>query len=37
MRYMAVVQYVGTNYFGWQRQPFEISVQQVIEDKLSIF
>ncbi|OQA79329.1 MAG: tRNA pseudouridine synthase A [Tenericutes bacterium ADurb.Bin239] len=35
MRYMAVVQYVGTNYFGWQRQPFEISVQQVIEDKLS--
>lgn len=32
---MAVVQYVGTNYFGWQRQPFEISVQQVIEDKLS--
>ncbi len=36
MRYVAVVKYVGTKYFGWQRQPFEISVQQVIEDKLSM-
>lgn len=35
MRYVAIVKYLGTNYFGWQRQPFEISVQQVIEDKLS--
>lgn len=35
MRYVAVVEYLGTNYFGWQRQPFEISVQQIIEDKLS--
>tara|TARA_B100001173_G_C16016767_1_gene560081 strand:- start:1491 stop:2267 length:777 start_codon:yes stop_codon:yes gene_type:complete len=26
--------YNGTNYHGWQRQPFSISVQQVIEEAL---
>ncbi|GAB4444096.1 MAG: tRNA pseudouridine(38-40) synthase TruA [bacterium] len=29
------VEYEGTNYFGWQRQKGAVTVQQVIEDKLS--
>ncbi len=29
------VEYEGTNYFGWQRQKDNITVQQVIEEKLS--
>lgn len=36
MRYMARLAYNGTHYFGWQRQPNQISVQQVIEEKLSL-
>jgi len=36
MRYMARLAYNGTHYFGWQRQPHQISVQQVIEEKLSM-
>ena len=35
MRLFASVYYKGTNYFGWQRQPNVITVQEVIEDKLS--
>ncbi len=35
MRIFASVCYKGTNYFGWQKQPNVISVQEVIESKLS--
>lgn len=34
-RYFFELSYNGTDYFGWQRQPKDISVQQVIEDSLS--
>ena len=35
MRYFAELTYKGTNYFGWQRQPRQISVQEVIETAFS--
>lgn len=35
MRYFIEVAYNGKNYFGWQRQPNQISVQQVLEEALS--
>lgn len=35
MRYFIEVAYNGKNYFGWQRQPNQISVQQVLEESLS--
>jgi len=28
------LQYLGTNYYGWQRQPQQISVQQVLEETI---
>ena len=31
MRYFAELAYNGMNYFGWQRQPKDISVQEVLE------
>lgn len=34
-RYFIELAYNGTKYFGWQRQPREISVQEVIEDVLT--
>ena len=34
-RYFIELQYKGTDFFGWQRQPNEISVQEVIEDVLT--
>jgi len=34
-RYFLELAYDGTDYFGWQRQPNDISVQQVIEEQLS--
>ena len=34
MRYFAQLSYSGTNYHGWQRQPSDLSVQEVVEDKL---
>lgn len=37
MRYVMVVEYDGTDYSGWQRQDNAPSVQQTIEDKLSVF
>lgn len=37
MRYFLEIAYHGKNYFGWQRQPNEISVQQVLEECLSTF
>lgn len=36
MRYFARLAYRGTRYFGWQRQPNQISVQEKIEDTLQI-
>ncbi len=35
MRYFIELQYLGTNYHGWQVQPNAISVQQLIENALS--
>lgn len=34
-RYFIELSYDGTNFFGWQRQPKDISVQEVIEKQLS--
>ncbi len=35
LRYFIEIAYKGKNYFGWQRQPNDISVQQVLEETLS--
>lgn len=35
MRYFVHIGYKGTNYFGWQRQPNKLSVQEVLEGSLS--
>ena len=35
MRYFLRLRYLGTNFFGWQRQPDKISVQEAIEEALS--
>ena len=35
MRYKVILKYNGAHYFGWQRQKNEISVQSVVEEKLS--
>jgi len=35
LRYFIEIAYNGKNYFGWQRQPKQISVQQVLEETLS--
>ena len=35
MRYFVHIGYKGTNYFGWQRQPDKLSVQEILEDNLS--
>lgn len=35
-RYFIFLQYKGTNYHGWQNQPNAITVQQVLEEKLSV-
>jgi tRNA pseudouridine38-40 synthase len=34
-RYFIEISYNGSDFFGWQRQPRQISVQEVIEDSLS--
>ena len=34
-RYIVQLSYKGTRYYGWQRQPREISVQEVVEKALS--
>ncbi|AXT62977.1 tRNA pseudouridine(38-40) synthase TruA [Aquimarina sp. AD10] len=36
MRYFLELSYNGTLYHGWQRQPNAISVQEVLEDALSL-
>lgn len=35
MRYIAIVKYDGSAYFGWQKQVNELTIQAVIEDKIS--
>lgn len=35
MRYSFQIAYLGSDYFGWQRQPRQISVQQVLEENMS--
>lgn len=35
MRYFVHIGYKGSNYFGWQRQPDKLSVQEIIEEKLA--
>ncbi len=35
MRYFIEIAYKGKNYFGWQRQPNQPSVQQVLEETIS--
>jgi len=35
--YKLTIKYIGTNYFGWQRQPDKPTIQQTIEDTLEIF
>ena len=35
--YKLLIKYIGTNYYGWQRQKNHISVQETIEKKLEHF
>ena len=34
-RYFIFLAYKGTHYFGWQKQPKQISIQQTLEDAFS--
>lgn len=34
--YLLKISYLGINYFGWQKQPNKPTIQQFLEDKLSI-
>lgn len=36
MRYFFQASYRGTNYAGWQRQPQDLSIQQVLEEAFSL-
>ena len=36
MRYFIYLSYDGTDYHGWQRQPNGISIQEVLEDTLTL-
>lgn len=36
MRFFLDLSYDGTNFHGWQRQPNAVSVQQTVEDALSV-
>ncbi|MBQ7237687.1 MAG: hypothetical protein IJS20_02735, partial [Bacteroidales bacterium] len=36
MKYFIYLQYDGTNYHGWQTQPDAVTVQETIEQKLSM-
>lgn len=36
MRYFAEIAYNGTRYNGWQKQPHGLTVQETIEEKLSL-
>ena len=36
MRYFLVISYCGTKYHGWQRQPNSLSIQETLEDTISL-
>ena len=36
MRYFLVISYCGSKYHGWQRQPNSLSIQETVEDAISI-
>ncbi len=36
MRYFIELAYKGTNFFGWQSQPNAITIQEVLQNKLSL-
>jgi len=36
VRYFLVISYCGTNYHGWQRQPNSSSIQETLEEAISI-
>jgi len=36
MRYFVELSYNGTSFFGWQRQPKQITIQEVLEDAFSL-
>lgn len=36
MKILLTISYDGTNYFGWQRQKNVITVQQIVEEKISL-
>jgi len=36
MRYFVELAYNGTPFFGWQRQPKQLSIQEVLEDSFSL-
>lgn len=36
MRYFIKLAYNGTSFFGWQRQPEQVSVQEVLENAVSL-
>ena len=37
MRYLISLSYNGSSYFGWQKQPNELSVQESVERALSVY
>lgn len=36
MRYFIYVNYLGTRYHGWQKQPNALGIQEIVEEKLAI-
>ena len=37
MRYLCEISYTGTDYHGWQKQTNAITIQSVVEEKLTVF
>ena len=36
MRYFLIISYCGSKYHGWQRQPNSLSIQETLEEAISI-